>query len=183
MSTVRIVIKKKARKLYVYRGGKVVFKTAVAHGERGTRPGVRKIAKWVWGAVSHRTDYKPTTWFSFGATFHSKYRWPAPGDKGYVNPGHGKFEAERISADLAKVKYRGTWWPVWKDSNPFGVLMAELEPGRIELHGTSRDQAGADELPSMSGSDVTHGCIRVTNSAIRRIKSLAPVGTEVSVER
>lgn len=178
----RIVIKKSLKKLYVYQNGRIVFETQIAHGRTGTTPGVRKIKSWVTGPVSLRSDYNPITWFSFGATFSAVYKWPAPGKIGSVYPGHGKFEAERIDAVTAKVKYLGQWFKVWKDSNPFGVMMADLEPGKIELHGTARDSAGRDVLPSMSGNDITHGCIRVTNDAIKRIKALAPMGTEVSIE-
>ena len=90
-------------------------------------------------------------------------------------------EPRRVDANLAQVKHAGRWYDVWKDSNPFGVLMADLSPGRIELHGTGRDELGNDVLPSMSGPDVTHGCVRVSNAAIRRIKKLAPPGTEVEI--
>jgi lipoprotein-anchoring transpeptidase ErfK/SrfK len=59
--------------------------------------------------------------------------------------------------------------------------MADLEPGKIELHGTHRDEKGNDQLPSMVGDDVTHGCVRVSNKAIKKIKRLAPVGTDVRI--
>jgi lipoprotein-anchoring transpeptidase ErfK/SrfK len=59
--------------------------------------------------------------------------------------------------------------------------MADLSPGKIELHGTGRDELGNDVLPAMSGTDVTHGCVRATNNAIRRIKKFAPPGTEVQI--
>jgi hypothetical protein len=182
MSNVHIVIKKSERKLYVYQGPTILFQTQVAHGTTGTTPGIRKIKKWVTGPVSQRRDYSPITWFSFGATFAPVYQWPAPGNKGYVYPGHGRFEANRIDVNTAQVKYLGQWFDVWKDSNPFGAMMADLEPGKIELHGTSKDQNGRDVLPSMSGNDITHGCVRVTNDSIRQIRRLAPEGTEVSIE-
>ena len=180
--TVKIIIKKNQKKLYVYRNGSIIFQTQIAHGRTGTTPGVRKIMRWVHGPVALRRDYSPITWFSFGATFASVYQWPASGATGHVLPGHGRFEAKRIDANTAQVKYLGQWYSVWKDSNPFGVMMADLEPGKIELHGTHRDQSGRDVLPSMSGTDITHGCVRVTNDAIKKIKSLAPIGTEVSIE-
>ena len=180
--SVQIIIKKGRKRLYVYRNGRIIFQTKIAHGRTGTTTGVRKIKKWVPGPVALRRDYSPITWFSFGATFSNRYHWPAPGVSGYVRPGHGRFEAKRINSNAAKVKYLGQWYDVWKDSNPFGIMMADLQPGGIELHGTSRDQAGRDVLPSMIGSDVTHGCIRVTNNAIRKIKNLALTGTEVRIE-
>lgn len=178
---VLIIIKKSTRTLYLYRGGKLLFKTPVAHGKGHTPPGTRKIKKWIPGPVSLRPDYNPITWFSFGATFSKTYKWPEPGKGGQVYPGHGRFPAQRIREDLGQVYYNGQWWNVWKDSNPFGVLMADLEPGKIELHGTHRDEKGNDQLPSMVGADVTHGCVRVSNDAIRKIKQLAPVGTEVRI--
>jgi hypothetical protein len=182
MSATTIVIRKSKRVLRVYnKRGRLVFSTPVAHGKTGTTTGTRKIKKWVWGPVSHRPDYSPITWFSFGATFSKRYRWPKPGETGFVRPGHGRFKAKRLSTAEAKVEYDGVWYEVWKDSNPFGVLMADLSPGLIELHGTHRDKLGADELPSMSGGDITHGCVRVSNTAIRKIKQLAPIGTVVKI--
>jgi hypothetical protein len=178
---VLIIIKKSTRTLYLYKGGKLLFKTTVAHGRGGTTKGKRKIKKWVPGPVSRRLDYSPVTWFSFGATFSPKYKWPETGKSGDVYPAHGKFPAKRIRDDLAQVYFDGDWYNVWKDSNPFGALMADLEPGKIELHGTHRDEKGNDQLPSMVGDEVTHGCVRVSNKAIKKIKRLAPVGTDVRI--
>jgi L,D-transpeptidase catalytic domain len=181
--SVKIIIKKNQKKLYVYRNRSIIFQTQIAHGRTGTTPGVRKIMRWVPGPVTlQRPDYKPVTWFSFGATFARVYQWPASGVTGHVHLKHGQFEAKRIDANTAQVKYLGRWHDVWKDSNPFGAMMADLAPGKIELHGTNRDQNGRDVLPSMSGINITHGCVRVTNDAIKKIKSLAPIGTEVSIE-
>ena len=182
--SVKIIIKKNQKKLYVYRNGSIIFQTQIAHGRTGTTPGLHKIISWEPGPVTLRLpEYSPRVWFSFGATFAKGYKWPASGKTGHVFPGRGqKFEAIRIDANTAKVKYLGKWYPVWKDSNPFGVWMADLEPGKNELHGTCRDDKGQDVLPSMSGTEITHGCVRVTNDAIKKIKNLAPIGTDVSIE-
>ena len=45
--------------------------------------------------------------------------------------------------------------------------------GRIGLHGTNE--------PSGIGSNVSHGCIRVPNSVIRRLARLLPLGTPVRI--
>jgi hypothetical protein len=177
-----IVIKKGQGRLYVYQNKKAIFETQIAHGRTGTTTGKRKIKKWAPGPVALRADYSPITWFSFDATFDPSYRWPAPGKTGFVHLAHGQFEAKRTGIDTGWVKFNNEWYAIHKDSNPFGALMADLDPGKIELHGTGRDINGQDVLPSMSGNDITHGCVRVSNSAIRRIKSLAPVGTEVRIE-
>ena len=73
--------------------------------------------------------------------------------------------------------YDGDWYPVWKNSNPFGVVMADLFPGIVELHGTGKDETGADAFP-----EVTHGCVRTYNRNILAIMHLAPPGTKVTTE-
>ena len=47
--------------------------------------------------------------------------------------------------------------------------------GRIGIHGTNE--------PSGIGSDVSHGCIRVPNTVIRRLARLLPLGTPVRISR
>lgn len=190
MALPTIVIKKKEQKLFVYNGkGKEVLRAAVAHGMSHTTTGTRKILKWVPGPVSLRADYNPTTWFSFGLTFHSVYKWPPvpkPGSKpneGTVSVGKPKrYPARRLSKDVGEVYYAGRWWRVWKNSNPFGVIMADLKPGKIELHGTNQDEYGDDDLPTMYGNDVTHGCVRTYNEIILKIRKIAPIGTEVLIK-
>jgi len=46
-------------------------------------------------------------------------------------------------------------------------------PGEIGLHGT--------DDPSALGSDVSHGCIRISNAAITKLASLLPLGTPVRI--
>jgi lipoprotein-anchoring transpeptidase ErfK/SrfK len=186
MTTTRIVVKKGARKLLVYKDGRVVFRTSIAHGGPRTLLGIRQIVKWSPGPVSPNRNYNPYTWFSFGRTFDPKYHWPAVGSSGHVRPGRGMYPAKRLSNTEGEVFYNGRWQAVWKDSNPFGALMATLargsRPGSIHIHGTARDRAGRDTLPTMEGESFTKGCVRATNPAIRRIRQLSPVGTEVSIE-
>ena len=45
--------------------------------------------------------------------------------------------------------------------------------GRVGLHGTNQ--------PGLIGSDVSHGCIRLRNAAVRRLAKILPLGTPVYV--
>jgi L,D-transpeptidase catalytic domain len=45
--------------------------------------------------------------------------------------------------------------------------------GRVGLHGTNQ--------PRLIGSDVSHGCIRLRNAAIRRLAKILPLGTPVLI--
>jgi len=47
--------------------------------------------------------------------------------------------------------------------------------GQVGIHGT--------DAPGALGHDVSHGCIRVRNPAIRRIAHLVPLGTPVDIAR
>jgi lipoprotein-anchoring transpeptidase ErfK/SrfK len=46
-------------------------------------------------------------------------------------------------------------------------------PGQIGLHGTND--------PAALGTDVSHGCIRISNDAITRLAKLLPLGTRVQI--
>jgi lipoprotein-anchoring transpeptidase ErfK/SrfK len=45
--------------------------------------------------------------------------------------------------------------------------------GRVGLHGTNQ--------PALIGSDVSHGCIRLRNEAVRRLAKILPLGTPVYI--
>jgi lipoprotein-anchoring transpeptidase ErfK/SrfK len=45
--------------------------------------------------------------------------------------------------------------------------------GRVGLHGTNQ--------PGLIGSDVSHGCIRLRNEAVRRLAKILPLGTPVYI--
>jgi hypothetical protein len=45
--------------------------------------------------------------------------------------------------------------------------------GRVGLHGTNQ--------PGLIGSNVSHGCIRLRNAAVRRLAKLLPLGTPVYI--
>ncbi|HZQ04690.1 MAG TPA: L,D-transpeptidase [Gaiellaceae bacterium] len=85
---------------------------------------------------------------------------------------------------------RGTYYIVslLKQPNPYGLygpyafgLSAFSNvlynfgsgPGEIGLHGT--------DDPAALGTDVSHGCIRISNAAITRLASLLPLGTPVRI--
>lgn len=174
MSNVQIVISKKKKQLIVLRRGqsKPAFTCLAVHGGRGTTNGTRKISKWAWGAISSR--YQPRTWFSYGATFKG---WPSAGHAGQITKWGKRWNVKRESVDIGYIWYDAHWYKIWKDINPFGVVMADLSPGTIELHGTGKDEHGRDAFPN-----VTHGCVRTHNKDILKIKNLAPVGTEVRIE-
>lgn len=46
-------------------------------------------------------------------------------------------------------------------------------PGQVGIHGTNR--------PGLIGTEVSHGCIRVKNTVIRRLARMLPTGTPVSI--
>ena len=48
-------------------------------------------------------------------------------------------------------------------------------PGQIGLHGTND--------PSALGTDVSHGCIRISNAGIARLARLLPLGTPLTITR
>jgi len=48
-------------------------------------------------------------------------------------------------------------------------------PGQIGLHGT--------DDPGALGTDVSHGCIRISNAGITKLAGLLPLGTEVQITR
>ena len=45
--------------------------------------------------------------------------------------------------------------------------------GRVGLHGTNQ--------PGLIGSNVSHGCIRIRNAAVRRLAKILPLGTPVYI--
>ena len=45
----------------------------------------------------------------------------------------------------------------------------------VGIHGTNR--------PELLGRPVSHGCVRVSNEAARRLAGLAPLGTPIDVVR
>ena len=59
--------------------------------------------------------------------------------------------------------------------NPMGEAALTLRGGEYAIHGTNR--------PQSIGGFVSHGCIRMYNSDIRKLYQLVSIGTPVIVER
>jgi lipoprotein-anchoring transpeptidase ErfK/SrfK len=47
-------------------------------------------------------------------------------------------------------------------------------PGQIGLHGTNE--------PDLLGTDVSHGCIRISNAGIAKLARMLPLGTPISIQ-
>jgi lipoprotein-anchoring transpeptidase ErfK/SrfK len=117
----RIVVRRSARTLDVYRGAVRIFHTLVAVGAPGTETPL--------GSFYLMTEFRPTESF-YGA-------WA--------------FETSAYSPTL-------TDWP---------------GGGKIGIHGTS--------APELLGQAVSHGCIRVSNSAAERLHELVSPGTALRI--
>ena len=46
-------------------------------------------------------------------------------------------------------------------------------PGQIGIHGTNE--------PGALGTDVSHGCVRISNASITKLARLLPLGTPVQI--
>ena len=70
---------------------------------------------------------------------------------------------------------RGAYGPLAFGTSAFSDVLQSFGggPGQVGIHGTNR--------PSLIGTDVSHGCIRVKNSTIRRLAKMLPLGTPVSI--
>jgi lipoprotein-anchoring transpeptidase ErfK/SrfK len=60
-------------------------------------------------------------------------------------------------------------------NNPMGEAALTLRGGEYAIHGTNR--------PALIGGFVSHGCIRMYNSDIRKLYRLVDIGTPVIVQR
>ena len=170
-----ITISKSRNELIVTVGGAQKMRVKAVHGGPATPTGRKTIKRWVWGAVSSR--WEPNTWFSYGATFK---QWPAPSKRGTIRVFGENWAVIRDTITTGRIQYpRGEadeskWFKVWKDDNLYGVAMADLSPGRVELHGTGKDVTGKDVFPA-----VTHGCVRLRNEDIIKVRTLVPSGSVV----
>jgi len=57
--------------------------------------------------------------------------------------------------------------------NSWSITVLAGGDGRVGLHGTNQ--------PGLVGSDVSHGCIRLRNGAVRRLAKILPLGTPVYI--
>ncbi len=73
---------------------------------------------------------------------------------------------------------KGGWGPVipgGSSRNPMGVAALTMRGGEYAIHGTNN--------PGSIGGFVSHGCIRMYNSDIRRLYEMVDIGTPVIVQR
>lgn len=70
---------------------------------------------------------------------------------------------------------RGAYGPLAFGTSAYSDVLQSFGggPGQVGIHGTNR--------PSLIGSEVSKGCIRVKNSTIRRLAKMLPLGTPVSI--
>jgi lipoprotein-anchoring transpeptidase ErfK/SrfK len=103
------------------------------------------------------------------------------GKAGWRWHGHATIEGKylapawRAPPELTK---SGSWGPVipgGSSRNPMGVAALTMRGGEYAIHGTNN--------PGSIGGFVSHGCIRMHNSDIRKLYSMVSVGTPVIVEQ
>jgi lipoprotein-anchoring transpeptidase ErfK/SrfK len=112
----------------------------------------------------------------------SALRFPVGvGKAGWRWHGHATIEGKylapawRAPPDISRT---GNWGPVipgGSPRNPMGAAALTMRGGEYAIHGTNN--------PGSIGGFVSHGCIRMHNSDIRKLFSMVSVGTPVIVER
>lgn len=118
--TVTVVVRREARRLEVYRSGRLAFRTIVAVGKPG--------AETPLGSYYVTARFTPT------------------------DPFYGPFALETSAYS------RLSDWP---------------GGGIVGIHGTS--------MPWLLGKAVSHGCVRVANTAALTLKRLVPVGSRIRI--
>jgi len=99
--------------------------------------------------------------------WHGKVAIGAPGRETPV--GH-YFVASRF------VPYHDTFLGVFaEETSAYSKLTEWPGGGVVGIHGTS--------LPQLLGKAVSHGCVRVSNTTARHLKSLAPLGTPILIKK
>jgi lipoprotein-anchoring transpeptidase ErfK/SrfK len=99
--------------------------------------------------------------------WHGKVAIGAPGRETPV--GHF-FVASRF------VPYHDTFLGVFaEETSAYSKLTEWPGGGVVGIHGTS--------LPQLLGQAVSHGCVRVSNTTARHLKSLAPLGTPILIKK
>jgi lipoprotein-anchoring transpeptidase ErfK/SrfK len=104
---------------------------------------------------------------------NGKRRWHAPvaiGAPGRETPVGHYFVASRF------VPYHDTFLGVFaEETSAYSKLTEWPGGGVVGIHGTS--------LPQLLGKAVSHGCVRVSNTTARKLKSLAPLGTPIWIKK
>jgi lipoprotein-anchoring transpeptidase ErfK/SrfK len=102
-----------------------------------------------------------------------KHRWHGPvaiGAPGRETPVGHYFVASRF------VPYHDTFLGVFaEETSAYSKLTEWPGGGVVGIHGTS--------LPQLLGKAVSHGCVRVSNTTARHLRSLAPLGTPIWIKK
>lgn len=102
-----------------------------------------------------------------------KHKWHglvAIGAPGRETPVGHYFVASRF------VPYHDTFLGVFaEETSAYSKLTEWPGGGVVGIHGTS--------LPQLLGKAVSHGCVRVSNTTARHLKSLAPLGTPIWIKK
>jgi lipoprotein-anchoring transpeptidase ErfK/SrfK len=103
----------------------------------------------------------------------NKHKWHgkvAIGAPGRETPAGHYFVASRF------VPYHDTFLGVFaEETSAYSKLTEWPGGGVVGIHGTS--------LPQLLGQAVSHGCVRVSNTTARHLKSLAPLGTPIWIKK
>jgi lipoprotein-anchoring transpeptidase ErfK/SrfK len=103
----------------------------------------------------------------------NKHKWHgevAIGAPGRETPVGHYFVASRF------VPYHDTFLGVFaEETSAYSKLTEWPGGGVVGIHGTS--------LPQLLGKAVSHGCVRVSNTTARHLKSLAPLGTPIWIKK
>jgi lipoprotein-anchoring transpeptidase ErfK/SrfK len=102
-----------------------------------------------------------------------KHKWHGPvaiGAPGRETPVGHYFVATRF------VPYHDPFLGVFaEETSAYSKLTEWPGGGVVGIHGTS--------LPQLLGKAVSHGCVRVSNTTARRLRSLAPLGTPIWIKK
>lgn len=81
-----------------------------------------------------------------------------------------------VKERLVPTDPNGPWGPAALGTSAYSpVLRSWTEGGPVGIHGT--------DDPTAIGRPVSHGCIRLPNTAMRRLFSLTPAGTPILIRR
>jgi len=102
-----------------------------------------------------------------------KHKWHGPvaiGAPGRETPVGHYFVATRF------VPYHDPFLGVFaEETSAYSKLTEWPGGGVVGIHGTS--------LPQLLGKAVSHGCVRVSNTTARRLRTLAPLGTPIWIKK
>lgn len=102
------------------------------------------------------------------------YRGPAGVGRSVTSTPVGTYYLVEL---LEQANPKGTYGPYAFGLSAFSNVLYSFGggPGEIGLHGTNE--------PRKLGTDVSHGCIRISNAAIAKLAHALPLGTPVLIQR